>query len=77
MVARPEVTETETKRRSSPNRMAFTVVALAVLSAVALWLVPILQVEPARERLAISEQIAPADRLALVSGLLKWRVAAS
>ena len=45
--------------------MAFIVLALAVLAAVTLWLVPLLQVEPARERLGISEQIAPAGRLAL------------
>src|SRR5205823_10360786 len=38
--------------------------------AAALWFVPLLQVEPARERLALSE-VAPADRLALENQLFE------
>jgi uncharacterized protein YjbI with pentapeptide repeats len=45
------------------------VVLLAIVAAVALWLVPVLQVEPARERLAAEPDLAPADRLALENQL--------
>ena len=44
---------------------------LGILAGIALWLVPLLQVEPARERLALTEQIGPADRLALEHQLLQ------
>jgi uncharacterized protein YjbI with pentapeptide repeats len=44
---------------------------LVVLAGVALWLVPLLQVEPARESLANETDIAPADRLVLEYQLLQ------
>jgi uncharacterized protein YjbI with pentapeptide repeats len=51
------------------RRTVAGLVLLAVLAALALWLVPVLQVEPARERLASEDQLAPADRLALENQL--------
>ena len=58
--------EAKRKRRS---RLPVVLGFLAALAAVALWVVPIVQVAPARERLALSEQIAPADRLVLENQL--------
>jgi uncharacterized protein YjbI with pentapeptide repeats len=45
-------------------------VLVAVLAGFALWLVPVFQVELARERLALTEQLEPAQRLALEHQLL-------
>jgi uncharacterized protein YjbI with pentapeptide repeats len=56
--------------KRGPSRLAVGLVPLAILAGIALWLVPLLQVEPARERLALTEQIEPADRLALEHQLL-------
>ncbi len=44
---------------------------LAVLAGVALWIVPVLQVEYARERLALTDQLPPADRLQLEHQLIE------
>ena len=49
--------------------MAVGIVLLAIVAAVALWLVPVIQVEPARERLTAEPDLAPADRLALENQL--------
>jgi uncharacterized protein YjbI with pentapeptide repeats len=49
----------------------FALAALAVLAGVALWVVPLLQVEVARERLAAESQLAPAVRLNLEYQLLQ------
>jgi uncharacterized protein YjbI with pentapeptide repeats len=51
-------------------------VVLAVLAGVALWIVPILQVEPAREQIANQDQLAPADRLVLENQLFQSENAA-
>ncbi len=47
------------------------IVLLAIVAAAALWLVPVFQVEPARERLAAGTDLAPADRLALENQLFE------
>jgi hypothetical protein len=52
-----------------PSRLVLVLLAFGILSGLALWLVPIVQVEPARERLAISDQLTPADRLTLENQL--------
>lgn len=44
---------------------------LAIAAAIALWLVPVLQVDPARQRLATQDQLAPADRLVLENQLFE------
>ena len=51
--------------------MRWRLVLLAALAGVALWLVPVFQVELARERLALTEQLEPAQRLALEHQLLE------
>jgi uncharacterized protein YjbI with pentapeptide repeats len=45
--------------------MVLGLVGLGVLAVLALWIVPVLQVQPARERLATEVELTPADRLAL------------
>jgi uncharacterized protein YjbI with pentapeptide repeats len=60
----------EDRAGRGPSRLVLLLVLLGFLAAIALWLVPVLQVEPARERLALSE-VAPADRLALENQLLE------
>ena len=62
------VVEVVTKRKRG-SRLPVVLGLPAALAAVALWVVPMLQVAPARERLALSEQIAPADRLVLENQL--------
>lgn len=57
------------KRRRGPSRIVTGLVLLALLAGVALWIVPVLQVEPARERLNAEERLAPADRIALENQL--------
>ena len=51
--------------------MRSRLVLLATLAGVALWLVPVLQVALARQRLALTEQLEPAQRLALEHQLLE------
>jgi hypothetical protein len=53
------------KRRRGPSRLLLVLLGLGILAALALWIVPVLQVQPARERLATEVELAPADRLAL------------
>jgi uncharacterized protein YjbI with pentapeptide repeats len=59
------------RRHRRPSRMIVGLLLLGALAAVALWLVPILQVAPARERLASEQQLAPADRIALENQLFE------
>jgi uncharacterized protein YjbI with pentapeptide repeats len=61
-----DVVAAETQKpRRGPSRLVLVLLGLGVLAALALWIVPVLQVQPARERLATEVQLAPADRLAL------------
>jgi uncharacterized protein YjbI with pentapeptide repeats len=53
------------KHRRGPSRLVLLVAGLGLLAALALWIVPVLQVQPARERLATEVDLTPADRLAL------------
>src|SRR5438874_1240323 len=55
------VAEKEQRARRGPSRLAILLLLVGASAAAALWFVPLLQVEPARERLALSE-VAPADR---------------
>lgn len=64
------------EQRRGSRRLLVFLILMALLAAGALWLVPILQVEPARERLALSDQIAPADRLVLENQLFEAENAA-
>jgi uncharacterized protein YjbI with pentapeptide repeats len=50
-------------------RLGVVLVLLAVLAGVALWLAPVLQVAPARERLALETGLTTADRLMLENQL--------
>ncbi len=51
--------------------MAVGIFVVAILAAIVLWLVPLYQVDIARQRLALTEQIEPASRLALEHQLLE------
>jgi uncharacterized protein YjbI with pentapeptide repeats len=64
------IEEAPKAHKKRPSRLA-RMVLLAVLAGVVLWLVPMLQVELARERLALTEQLTAADRLALEHQLLQ------
>jgi uncharacterized protein YjbI with pentapeptide repeats len=65
------IEEAPKAHKKRPSRLAARLVLLAVLAGVVLWLVPMLQVELARERLALTEQLTAADRLALEHQLLQ------
>jgi uncharacterized protein YjbI with pentapeptide repeats len=64
------------KPRRGPGRLVLLLVGLAVFAAVALWLVPVLQVEPARERLAAETNLTATDRFALENQLFQSENAA-
>ncbi|MBV9894238.1 MAG: pentapeptide repeat-containing protein [Chloroflexi bacterium] len=64
------------RRRRGPGRYAVALVALAALAAVAIWLVPLLQVEPAREKLSNETDVTTADRIALENQLFQSENAA-
>jgi uncharacterized protein YjbI with pentapeptide repeats len=59
----------EGERRRGNSRLAVFLVLLGVLAALALWIVPILQVEPARERLAAEMDLSTTDRFVLENQL--------
>jgi uncharacterized protein YjbI with pentapeptide repeats len=61
--------DTEKPRKRRWSRLTTVLVLLAVLAALALWIVPILQVEPARERLAAETDLSIADRYILENQL--------
>jgi uncharacterized protein YjbI with pentapeptide repeats len=63
-----ELVETD-RRRQRPGRLVLSLLLLVIVAGVALWLVPILQVEPARAQLESETQLAPADRLVLQNQL--------
>src|SRR6266849_2365001 len=58
------VIETE-KRRRRPGRLLMAFVLLAILAAIALWFVPLWQLQPAHDRLNSESQLTPAERLVL------------
>jgi uncharacterized protein YjbI with pentapeptide repeats len=66
----------EERRRHGPSRMLLFVMLLAVLAGIALWLVPQLQVYPARERLGAEAQLLPGERLVLENELFQAENAA-
>jgi len=58
------VVETE-KRRRGPGRLLVAFVLLAGLAGIALWFVPLWQLQPAHDRLNSEAQLTPAERLVL------------
>jgi uncharacterized protein YjbI with pentapeptide repeats len=60
-----------TRSRRTPSRLRLLLVGLVVLAAVALWIVPQLQVWPARERVYTEAQLTPAERLQLEKELFE------
>jgi uncharacterized protein YjbI with pentapeptide repeats len=63
------IVATEGKRRAGLSRLTLLLVALVAVAAVALGIVPVLQVQPARERLAAETDLTTADRLILENQL--------
>jgi uncharacterized protein YjbI with pentapeptide repeats len=59
------------KHRRGPGRLLVFFVLLAMLSGVALWLVPLWQVAPARDRLSVQDQLTPTQRLVLENDLFQ------
>ena len=66
----------EERRRHGPSRILLFLLLLAVLAGLALWLVPQLQVYPARERLSAEAQLLPGERLVLENELFQAENAA-
>jgi len=66
----------EQSRRHWPSRILLSLLLLAVLSGVALWQVPQLQVSFARERLSAEAQLLPGERLVLENELFQAENAA-
>jgi uncharacterized protein YjbI with pentapeptide repeats len=64
------------QQRRRWSRLVLLLVLLGVLAGVALWLVPVLQVEPARERLAAETDLTTTDRLILENQLFEAENAA-
>ena len=62
--AEEAVVETE-KRRHGPGRLLLSFLLLSVLAGIALWFVPLWQLQPAHDRLNSESQLTPAERLVL------------
>ncbi len=58
------VVETE-KRRRGPGRLLLSFVLLGIVAGIALWFVPLWQLQPAHDRLNSEAQLTPAERLVL------------
>jgi len=66
----------EERRPHGPSRILLFLLLLAVLASLALWLVPQVQLYPARDRLTAETQLLPAERLALENDLFQAENAA-
>src|SRR5438094_865241 len=53
------VSSNQERQRRGPGRTLVVIVVLGVLTGIALWLVPELQLQDARARLALNEQLSP------------------
>src|SRR5947209_5073974 len=61
----PELATPAGPARARPGRIGVVLVLLIIVAGLALWLVPELQVAPARARLAAQDQLTPSERLGL------------
>src|SRR5215207_7915079 len=67
---------TVSRRRRRPSRLAVELFALALLTGFALWLVPVWQLLPARERLAYESDLSTSERFLLDKELFEAENAA-
>jgi hypothetical protein len=64
------------KRRHGPGRLLVSFVLLAIVAGIALWFVPLWQLQPAHDRLNSESQLTPAERLVLDADVFRAENAA-